>query len=127
MFDIDRYIEYFNDDDMESMSFQKKSKDQPDVMEMSSSVYDEGLEAFIQDIYKTDFLLMDYMEIVENEVKGHPLQASTIDRLDFKGACAVLTWIVRSDQFSEGALGEAAEDRQLYRVLVRIKSLLSGI
>lgn len=118
MFDIEKYIAYFEKNDVNFLIYEVEENGK--IKELQYPKYDDGLCNFIEEIYDSRLMLKNYMEIVNNEVSGSPLDKKTIEGLDYRRACAVLTWIVRSDRFDETALGRAANDRLLYHVLNKI-------
>jgi hypothetical protein len=83
--------------------------------------YDKKLEDFIQELYKTDLLVGDYLlrlEEVESEDYGSIIPTVNLELLK-----AILTFYVRGERFSEGMWRTAAKNKLFYLILLRLREL----
>ena len=65
-------------------------------------MYDETLQEFIKDVYKTHLLRHDYINILhEAELDNEEKMLRAIDTSDFELFTAILTGYVRQERFND--------------------------
>jgi hypothetical protein len=83
--------------------------------------YDKKLQDFIQDLYKTDLLVGDYLlRLEENESEDY---GSIISSAHLELLKAILPFYVRGERFSEGMWRTAAKNKLFYHILLRLREL----
>jgi hypothetical protein len=110
------YLSYFEN---EKMEFGKWTTPEEGVRGYYN--YDKKLEDFIQELYKTDLLVGDYLlrlEELESEDYGSIIPTANLDLLK-----AILTFYVRGERFSEGMWRTAAKNKVFYLILLRLREL----
>ena len=84
--------------------------------------YDEKLEEFIMEVYKTDLLKSDYLDYLDERLLDSDY-AAAVPTADFELLRAILTFYVRQDRFVDGAWAGSAKDGVFLRILYRLKGL----
>jgi hypothetical protein len=113
---IVRYLSYFENEKMEFGTWTT-----PEEGVSGYYNYDKKLEDFIQELYKTDLLVGDYLlrlEEVESEDYGSIIPTVNLELLK-----AILTFYVRGERFSEGMWRTAAKNKLFYLILLRLREL----
>lgn len=119
MFDIDKYISYFGDKNIKFIIDEKY--EDGERIKLPYPDYDSGMKSFIKDIYESGLILNNYDELIGGEIAVLLRNGSLLAELDYRRACAALTWIVRSDRFSPLSLGREADKGNLNILLSRIR------
>jgi hypothetical protein len=110
------YLSYFENEKMEFGTWTT-----PEEGVSGYYNYDKKLEDFIQELYKTDLLVGDYLlrlEEVESEDYGSIIPTVNLELLK-----AILTFYVRGERFSEGMWRTAAKNKLFYLILLRLREL----
>ncbi|MCM3694594.1 DUF6508 domain-containing protein [Neobacillus niacini] len=105
------YIPYFEDKNIEFC-----------VWEGMYPKYDEKLEEFIKEVYKTDLMKSNYLDYLD-EKRINRDYAAVVPTADFELLRAILTYYVRSERFSDGAWANSAKEGVFLRILNRLKEL----
>ena len=91
----------------------------PEVEEIGGHLYSKGEE--YSELYKvldkTGNFDVDYADHLDG--KDVYALASRPDKLSFQECCTVLTFILRSEHWSEGSFAEALKDGTVYKLLSR--------
>ena len=75
---------------------------------------------FIEDVYQSGLLEKDYMNILDIDLGDFELKTIDIESLTRTTQIALLTWIERSDRFSEGSLQRCIDEGYVGRLLNEI-------
>ena len=105
------YIPYFED---ENRVFLKREEMYPQ--------YDEKLEEFIMEVYKTDLMKSNYLDYLDERILGRDY-ATVVPTADFELLKSIFTFYVRQDRFVEGAWASSAKDGVFLKILYRLKEL----
>jgi hypothetical protein len=84
--------------------------------------YDEKLNKFIKEVYKTDLMKSNYLDYLDEKLLSRDY-AAAIPTADFDLLRAILTFYVRSERFSDGAWANSAKEGVFLRILNRLKEL----
>ena len=120
------YIPYFETATRESVChYEGGEKLGEKQFTMAYPVYDETLNEFIQEVYKTNIMCNNYDEVIhsrgldnEEEIK------SSIDAADIELIKAILTGYVRQERFCDGLWASAVEDKTFLKILQRLRQLI---
>lgn len=118
-----KYIAYFEDDRNTFCTWESSKEKEDGVFIMSYPKYDEKLEEFIKDVYKTDLLKQDYMEFLEKNINRSTNIDDVIENADFETLRAILTKYIRLERFCEGTWGAAAKEGTFLKILKKIKQI----
>jgi len=93
---------------------------------MSYPDYEQTLHDFIQEVYKSNIMCYDYLDIIHRRgLDGTEQMHSAIDTADFELAKAILTGYVRQERFCDGLWESAIENKIFLKILNRLQRLLS--
>lgn len=84
--------------------------------------YDEKMDEFIKEVYKTDLLKSDYLPYLDEKLSDRDYTAA-IPTADFELLRAILTFYVRQERFCDGAWANSAKEGMFLRILNRLKEL----
>jgi len=98
-------------------------KDEDGVIRMPFHVYDKKLEDFIHEVYQTDLMNNDYLEVLEKRFPKRCNIAHFIDGANFELLTAILTFYIRQERFFDGLWGTAVQQKVFYKALLRLKQL----
>ncbi|TCX53587.1 ADP-ribosylglycohydrolase family protein [Dehalobacter sp. 14DCB1] len=88
--------------------------------------YERTLHDFIQEVYKSNLMRYDYLDIIHKRgLDGTEQMDSAIDTADFELAKAILTGYVRQERFCDGLWESAIENKIFLKILNRLQRLLS--
>jgi hypothetical protein len=91
---------------------------------MAYPEYDQTLREFIHDVYETNLISFDYLEVIhERGVIGRDQMINAIDAADFDLLKALLTGYVRQERFCDGLWASAVEDKVFLKILKRLRHL----
>lgn len=91
-------------------------------------VYDNILQEFISEFYKTNLICYDYFDATHNKgLNGTEDMNSVIDTADFELLKAILTEYIRQERFCDGLWELAVEDKVFLKILQRFKKLSDSI
>lgn len=92
---------------------------------MSYPIYDDTLEEFIQEFYKTNLMSYDYLNVIESRgLKDTNKINNAIDDADMELLKAILTGYVRQERFCDGIWVDAVRDKVFLKILKRFCELL---
>jgi hypothetical protein len=118
------FITYFENVKMEEVChLEGDDKDEDGVIRMPFHVYDKRLEDFIQEVYETDLINHNYLEVLEKHFPKRCNIAYFIDGADFELLTAILTFYIRQERFIDGLWGTAIQQKVFYKALLRLKQL----
>jgi hypothetical protein len=110
------YIPYFEDENIEFCTYVT-----PEQGALGYYQYDKKLTEFIDELYRTDLLVGDYLERLE-EVETEDFKL-IIPSANLELLKAILTFFVRAERFSEGTWRTAAYNKIFLDILIRFKEL----
>jgi hypothetical protein len=110
------YIPYFEDKNIEFCTYVT-----PELGALGYYQYDKKLTEFINELYKTDLLVGDYLQRLE-EVESEDFKL-IIPSANLELLKAILTFFVRAERFSEGTWRTAAYNKIFLDILIRFKEL----
>lgn len=105
------YIPYFEDKNIEFCRWEDRYPN-----------YDEKLNEFIKEVYKTDLMKSNYLDYLDERLVNRDYSAA-VPTADFELLRAILTFYVRSERFSDGAWATSAKEGVFLRILYRLKEL----
>ena len=86
--------------------------------------YERTLHDFIQEVYKSNIMCYDYLDIIHRRgLDGTEQMKSAIDDADLELTKAILTGYVRQERFCDGLWESAVEDKTFLRILKRLEQL----
>ena len=93
---------------------------------MPHPVYDDTLNEFIEEVYKTNIMCDNYLEIISNRgLQNEEEMISAIDNADFELIKAILTGFIRQERFCDGLWASAVENKVFLKVLQRLRQFSS--
>lgn len=106
-----KYIPYFENEEIEFC-----------IWKSGYPEYDATFDQFIKDVYDTDLLEGNYLNYLNENTVGneYPRYIASAD-LDLLKS--ILTFIVRSERFCDGAWDQAIKEKTFLRILYRLKEL----
>jgi len=119
------YIPYFETANKESVcKWSGGEKLEENHFTMAYPEYDQTLREFIQDVYKTNLICYDYLEVIHKRgIKGGEQMINAIDTADLELLKALLTGYVRQERFCDGLWASAVEDKVFLKILKRLQNL----
>jgi len=119
------YIPYFETATKESVyHWEGGEKLSEKQFTMAYPVYDDTLKEFIQEVYKTNIMCNNYLEIINNrEIHGEEEMRSAIDDADLELLKAILTGYIRQERFCDGLWATAVGDKVFLKILRRLRQL----
>ena len=115
------YKEYFkNYSEQAKPARVHQEKTEEGHLTMPFFVKEEEMNNFIQDFYDSNLLDKDYRSHLEE--KNIQVKAiKDFEPYSKEDLCAILTYIVRADRFSEGFFIRKAKDGSIYQILKHIE------
>ena len=119
------YIPYFRETkDREFCHWEGGEKDKDGVISWPFPVYEDRLNEFISEFYKTNFMDYEYERtLVRHLGRSHKDMNEKIDDADFDLINAILTYHIRCDRFCNGHLGDMVKEGVLLRLVERLVEL----
>lgn len=119
------YITFF--EEAEGIAAWESAKKRSDgVIEMGYPVYDKTFSGFIDDIYQTDLLHSDYLDILHKNGFDSTNLAAAIPTASLETLRAILTYFVRQERFSDGTWAAAIKEKLFLKILYRLKELVDS-
>lgn len=93
---------------------------------MPYPIYEQALECFIQEVYSSNLLSHNYLEVIEKYgLDGKEEMNAAIEQSDLELILAILTGYIRQERFCDGLWESAVQDKTFYKILRRLERLMS--
>jgi hypothetical protein len=115
------YIPYFEDETTVFTTWINPNKNTDGMLLMGYPKYDEKFKQFINDIYETDLLHPDYLEMIR-KIDNEEIIGS-IKTADFNSLRSILTFYVRQERFCDGMWAIAIEEKIFLTILYRLREV----
>ncbi len=116
------YISYFEDDSIKFYKWEG-GEEEDGARQLGYPVYDEGIEKFVEDVYKSDLMRQDYIEYLKPYQAKMANPNNLIKSADFELLKAILTYYIRQERFGDGLWATAANEKIFLGILYRLKKL----
>ncbi len=113
------YIDYFENHDGNIIAVGSGADNK--TLSIPAFNYDTKFEEFIQDVYDSGIMVVDYLERIGEEDINLLIENADIELLR-----AVLTYLVREERFCYGTWKQSIKDKTFLRVLYRLQMLIEG-
>jgi len=91
----------------------------------SYPVYEQNLENFIQEIYKSNLICYNYLEVIElYGLHGTEEMSDAIEHADLELTLAILTGYIRQERFCNGLWESAIEEKIFLKLILRLERLV---
>ena len=89
-------------------------------------VYDPTLKEFINEVYKTNLMSYNYLDIIDKRgIQGMDGMVDSIPDGDLELLLAILTDYIRQERFGTGLWAEAVEDKVFLSILKRLNYVIN--